>query len=458
MAISKKKSEFESRIDYDKIQVGIVKQNNLPYDRNGTIKVWIKGSEDDPADDSTWVSAFYATPFGGATPLADVGESIENFEQTQKSYGMWFIPPDLDNEVMIAFINGNKAQCYWFACIIPQDMNHMVPGIGWSETFQGENKTYPAAEYNKKQTQAYDPNHEPKRPYYEPLTIGLKKQGLDADEIRGAGTSTARRESPSRVYGWSTPRGNQLIFDDGINPADEGRTEYGKNPASASEIATGEPAGWRSSEKIRLRTRSGTQILLDETTGKVYMNTRDGEVWMELSNDGHLDVYAARSINIRCEQNLNIRADKDINIDAGGSINMRAEKGNMMLWSKERMDMKTEGPIHQQSGQTIHQLAKNRVLVWGDKIYLNSNSNKPEPASIPPIMTQHNRVRPQGSGNSNAPFDERFGYNYWDSFGYLNGSGVSSLDELVTWSQDYKLTIVTRMPTHEPWVRPYKTL
>ena len=69
---------------------------------------------------------------------------------------------------------------------------------------------------------------------------------LENDNIRGLTDASARRESPSNVFGILTPDGNQFVMDDGEQ------------------------------QLIRLRTKSGAQILLDETNGNVYLINKKG--------------------------------------------------------------------------------------------------------------------------------------------------------------------------------------
>lgn len=285
---------YFARVDTRLPQIGVVKDNR-DEERMGRLRVWIRGSTSLESDPTGWIWVNYCSPFAGATDPGLLGRAVESYDATQKSYGIWTVPPDLENEVLVSFVNGDIRRGYWTGCMYQKNMNQMIPGLGENLAFQStdpkfEGNSLPVAEYNKL-TNAGDS----RRPYYEPLSIGLLKQGLLKDELRGAGTASARRESPSRVQGWLTPGGNQLILDDG-----EG------------------------SEMIRIRTKSGAQVLISETEGHIYMITRDGNAWMELNNDGHLDVYAGLNINLRAEANVNIHGDKDVNIEAGGNINMRS--------------------------------------------------------------------------------------------------------------------------------------
>jgi hypothetical protein len=275
------------------IYIGFVKNNN-DAQRMGRLSVWVPELGGDPADKSSWVIANYASPFAGASDLTQIAGYTTNPTVAQQSYGLWLVPPDLNNEVAVFFANGDLSRAYWFACCFQQSMNHMVPGIPIDVNTDPSPPVNisPTIEYNKA-----DPSNSvnsPRRPPFQPLTDGLTTEGLNSDLERGSASTSARREAPSQVFGLLTPRGNTMHIDD--------------NPAN---------------EFIRLRTRSGTQVLIDETTGMVYINSKNGNAWLEVSDAG-IDVFSANSMSIRTQGDLNVRSDRNIFFDSGQSISLRA--------------------------------------------------------------------------------------------------------------------------------------
>jgi len=273
---------------YDKIYHGFVKNTN-DLQRMGRMQVWIPELGGDQNDKETWVTVMYCSPFAGATSFYS-NKNGPSYLDSQQSYGMWFVPPDVDNEVIVAFINGDPAKGIWLGCLFQQYMNHMVPGIPGNDS----TASAPVVEYNKKINQSsYE---SPNRPIYSPLADQLDKQGLNKDPVRGVTTSGARRDDPSNeVYGILTPGGNQFVFDD--NP----QNKY-----------------------IRLRTQSGAQVLINDSTGCIYLNSVDGKNWISLDATGKIDLYASDDITIRSQGSVNLRGDLDVNIEAGRDINMRA--------------------------------------------------------------------------------------------------------------------------------------
>lgn len=296
------------------IYVGFVK-DNIDFQKNGRLKVWIPEFGSQPENPSGWKIVNYCSPFAGSTNIKKNKNGSPNYEDTQVSYGMWFVPPDLENEVTIFFANGDPLKGYWFGCLGQPYMNFSVPGHS-SDTNHFQNEVgseskgapLPVGEYNKSRSDIPNPDSVT-RPVNTTAYAGVSQQGLAKDKVRGLNTSSARRESPSEVYGISTPGptisghpghrtgGSQLVFDDGSG------TEY-----------------------TALRTKSGAQIKIDETNELIYIINKKGTSWIQMDADGNVDIFAAGSISGRALEDFNIRADRDINLEAGRNVNLKAAK------------------------------------------------------------------------------------------------------------------------------------
>lgn len=319
----------------------------------------------------------YASPFYGVTSLEHVGvntaektDGATGFNDTQKSYGMWFVPPDLGVFVLCFFVNGNPAEGYWMGCVPNRGMNHMIPAIGGSlnvDISAADKKKYstnqplPVAEYNRDLfDKALGTRIDLAKKPVHPIADRFLEQGLLDDDVRGTAPSTARRDIPGMVFGISTPGpldqtgkkafiknsatqtskpipvsrlgGTQIVMDDGNEqyirktPASTGGQEY----ADTLKQETGEP-NIPYSEYFRIRTRTGHQLLFHNSEDLIYIGNARGTTWIEMTSNGKIDIFADDSISIHTQNDLNIRADRDINLEAGRNINMRSASGRVQI-------------------------------------------------------------------------------------------------------------------------------
>lgn len=293
------------------------------------------------------------SPFYGATSVDYVGDQ-DDYNNTQKSYGMWFVPPDPGTIVVVMFIDGDPKRGYWFGCVMDEAMNFMLPGYAATEYSDG-NGRLPVGEYNKKVNQTVSDPTKVKKPK-SPLADVLETQGLIKDDVRGITTSSARREVPSAVFGISTPGpidksagakqgrigktdsfvntfvsrlgGSSFVMDDGddkflrkTDPS-EGKPEY----AHIEQGETGGNVKMPHNELLRIRTRTGHQILLHNSEDLIYIGNSKGTTWIEMTSNGKIDIYAKDSVSIHTENDFNVTADRDINLTAKENINFNSGK------------------------------------------------------------------------------------------------------------------------------------
>jgi hypothetical protein len=447
--------------------LGIVR-NYLDSTRMGGLEVeLIRGYTDNPQTQAGQVvPCSYLSPFYGITSADFIGDStkVKNFKDTQQSYGMWMVPPDLGTTVMVIFIEGEYNQGYWIGCVPELFQNHMIPGIAaqslsstWlsSEEEQLYGTTYlPVAEYNKKQNQsdALNSTESIQKPIH-PFAKQLAKQGLLTDVVRGVTSSSARREIPSSVFGISTP-----------GPLDkEGKKApitYAGNTGQAVPVnrlggttfvmddGAVDESGNITNELVRIRTRTGHQILLHNTDDLIYIANSQGTAWIELTSNGKIDIFAQDSVSIHTEKDFNIQAGNDVNIEAGRNVNIHSKndiqletnndlsvliRNNAKITAQTELFLNSLGTVSifgqtdvRTTSKIIHNLASDSIRHTSKKIYNNSPSSAAEQAGIStadPLKQYVLPMRSESAGWANKIY-------------YKNGT--------IT-------TTVPRVPTHEPW-------
>jgi hypothetical protein len=282
------------------------------------------------------IAVRYMSPFFGSTAVRHEGTNSADFNDVQKSYGFWAVPPDIGTSVVCMFINGQTNDGFWIGCVPDQFQNHMVPGIAASQfsamTADQERKygtrNLPVGEFLKKTRDLSNPNPDVFTKPIHPFADRLLAQGLLADNIRGVTSSSARREVPSMVFGISTP--GPLDQNGKYGPIGFGqggkKVPVSRLGGSTFVMDDGDKDG--ENELVRIRTRTGHQILLHNSHDLIYIANGQGTAWIELTGNGKIDIYAADSVSIHTEADFNFRADRDVNIEAGRNLNI-AVGGNM---------------------------------------------------------------------------------------------------------------------------------
>jgi len=309
----------------------------------------------------------YVSPFYGVTSVNFEGTNSAEFNDVQKSYGMWFVPPDIGTQVMCIFIDGDLNNGYWFGCVADTFQNHMVPGIAASQysAMTAEQERYygtryvPVAEFLKKGRKVDDPRPDTFTKPIHPFAERLLTQGLLTDTIRGVTSSSARREVPSSVFGISTPGPLDPNGKKGYVGYDKKVvTPVSRLGGSTFVMDDGDENG--QNELVRIRTRTGHQILLHNSQDLIYIANSKGTAWIEMTSNGKLDIYAQDSVSIHTENDFNFLADRDINIEAKRNINIKSGKnyethavGHYYLTIDDKLKMSVRGAYDKTVGDSI---------------------------------------------------------------------------------------------------------
>ena len=366
---------------------GIVKSNVDPT-RAGRLQVFIEaftdGGEAAENDDTKWTTVSYMQQFGGYTPASvssGTNSEIGAYPGNQNSYGMWFTPPDLGVRVLCIFVNGDRSQGYYIGTVPEQGLGSMLPGVASASTYNiGNNKNQqkyfaaatrlPVTEINTDNEAVFnDPQFfNQRKPVHSYVAGALFQQGLIEDIERGTIRSSSQRETPSAVYGVSTP--GMPIYQGGLKPNDirkkinDGTIKpnqaqvIGRIGGHSLVMDDGDLEG--DNALFRLRTSKGHQITMSDTGNFFYIIHANGQTWLEFGLEGTVDVYATNSVNIRTKGDINLHADRDISMFAGRNIKMKSNEaihaeatttmtltsqGEFTAYSKSTIGVKADGVL-----------------------------------------------------------------------------------------------------------------
>lgn len=374
--------------------IGIVK-NNVDPTRSGTLQVWIAEMGGKPDEPGSWLKVRYSTPFYGVTPQ-DTRSKGQDFQGSPHSYGMWFVPPDLGVQVLCTFVNGDPFKGYWFACVPEWPSLHMVPGR--SQSMSGK-APYPVVEFNDQgaETTALTDFFQKPVTKHDYQSQIFEKQGLLQDPDRGPGTSSAFRETPSRVFGISTP-GAELGIQEIPGEDTQGVTEQIKGRRGGHMFVMDDGDSTGKNALYRLRSGSGHQIMMNDTKGFIHIINAAGTAWVELDSTGGVNVYSAGTFNVSANAGINLDSKGPVKIH-GKTVDIKSD-GPLNIEGKD-INIKASGTAKLSSGKELN-LKGSKALLTGDNcVAINGAQHVDIGGGC--VQLGANATKAQAAGGATAP-------------------------------------------------------
>ena len=430
------------------IVTGIVKANVHPTNM-GVIKIWIPTYSTDQNDKTQWRSVRYCTPFYSRVDNSGVSDT---YFGTKVTAGITTPPPDIGTKVLAFFPEGRNSEGYYFACVPDLYMMQTLPEATISGgVAAGEFNDSPAGTHHTGKITNWRTQTRPEDFFTQDTLV---KQGLSDDRIRGLNNSSYMRESPAEIIGIAskgrriTTQGQDftLSYNQQIkNPdtADKTVLEGLLGPTARRKghsitLDDGDIDG--NSNQIRLRTSTGHQLLLNDTEGVVYVGNSDGSCWVELSNEGTMDVYAQDSINFR-SANINFHADENIKMHAKGFAQIVADQ-QLHLQGTQETTIVTEGEAGINAKKNLHLYSESELFATSTGAsYYNAGGN----ISVAGAMVLLQGPKTQAKQAKKVSETQKEDTTYFPD-----------LDQFILDEEEMVTTTVDRVVTHEPF--PYHSV
>lgn len=405
-----------------------------------------------PIEDIPW--ATYMTPFGGNVAAGSRGPGIQQSEGGV-SYGMWAIPK-VGARVAIMCIDGDPQYRIYLGCVYEQFSNHTMPHGRWMYDdhpeleksgdqkplgpYTSREKLISPASSNFQQAFGHigEPNYEWRTRAGDYTVSAVDTRQLDksagkvADDkaishdgwVSTQGYAESRLDSKasssytdknydSPVYSWTTPGFHAFSMDD--------RQE---------------------NCRIRIRTVGGHQIIFDDTNERIYISTAKGENWIELDEDGNIDMYTSNKLNVRAEKGINFTTDKDFRVYAKTGIHLISE-ADVRVQSATDTHLKVGQNLRVHAGQTLYLQADQAIHgKAGDSLFLESSSELNIRSGSELKLAGGSSVDVNAGGNFQVTAPE---IHFNGPTAAMAGSAESASEE--------KAKFTSRVPAHEPWAR-----
>lgn len=398
------------------ITTGIVVDTNDPQQMGRVRAVCQQWGDrlDQDVSDVPW--AIYCTPFGGQTHVGTRGPGVQNSEGGI-AYGMWAIPK-IGASVLIMCVDGDARHRVWMGCVYDQFTPHTLPHGRFMyddhpELEQRGGNMKPAGPYTSREKsvnplfdnlkQAFghkdDPNYE-----WRSRAADYTVAGVDVSYL-GYTYSKVADDKEFKFDNWNSTQGYQMNRQD-----PNAVSKNGKNCDSMVYSITS--PGFHSLSmddrmencRIRIRTTAGHQLIFDDTNERVYLATAKGNNWIELDEDGNIDIFTANKVNVRAKEDINFTSDKsvriygqegvhiysgteirlqsaeDMSIKSGQSIKMHSSQSTN-IQSDSSLNMKSGSDVKLTAGGTLNLLAGGDIIETGSNIHLNGPGAAASPAA-----------------------------------------------------------------------------
>jgi len=430
------------------IVTGVVKANVHPTNM-GVIKIWIPTFSTDENDKTQWRSVRYCTPFYSRVDNSGVGDT---YFGTKVTAGITTPPPDIGTKVLAFFPEGRASEGYYFACVPDLYMMQTLPEATISSgVAAGEFNDSPAGTHHTGKITNWRTQTRPEDFFTQDTLV---KQGLSDDRVRGLNNSGYMRETPTEIIGIAskgrkiTTQGQDftVTYNSQIrNPdtADKKILEGLLGPTARRKghsIALDDGDIDGNSNQIRLRTSTGHQLLLNDSEGVIYVGNSDGSCWIELSNEGTMDVYAQDSINFR-SANINFHADENIKMHAKGFTQIVADQ-QLHLQGTQETSIVTDGEAGIKAKKNLHLYSESELFSTSTGAsYLNAGGNISVAGSM--VLLQGPKTQAKQAKKVSETQKEDTTY-------------FPDLDQFILDEEEMVTTTVDRIVTHEPF--PYHSV
>jgi hypothetical protein len=385
-------------------------------------------------EDIPW--AIYVSPFGGQSQVGTRGPGIQGSEGGI-AYGMWAIPK-VGAQVVVMCIDGNPQTRMYFGCVYDQFTPHTMP----HGRFMYDD--HPELEKEGASPAPYGPYTSTEK-YIQPLTANMKRAFGNKSEPNHEYRTRAADYTVSRVdvdqldatYSkvqddanvtngeWTSTQGYQTSRSDPEVPSSYTDSNY--DSMVYSIVSPGFHAfsmdDRQENCRMRLRTTSGHQIIMDDTNERIYIATAQGNNWIEMDQAGNIDIFTSNK--------LSVHAQKEINFTSDDTIRMYAKKG-IHLHSDDEVRIDATKDIHVKTAQNIRTKAGQSILTEAGQVYaVKSGSDlKLQSGSATHVNSAANMY-------CTAPQI------------HLNGPTAATADT----PAEQPAFWTDRVPAHEPWAR-----
>lgn len=380
--------------------------------------------------------AMYMSPFGGQVQVGTRGPGVQSSDGGV-AYGMWAIPK-VGSQVVVMCVDGNPMARIAIGCVFDQFTPHTLPHGRFMyddhpELQKAGDDAKPYGPYTSAETLIQPLSQNLRRAFgavgeknYEYRTRGADYTVSRVDVSQLPQTySKVQDDKDVNEDGWISTQGYQASRQDPYGQSSLTDKNYD------SMVYSFTSPGFHSFSmddrqencRVRFRTTSGHQIIMDDTNERIYIATAQGNNWIELDQEGNIDVFTTNKLNIHASREINMTSDETVR-----------------LYGKKGVHIKSDQDIRVQSGTDVHvKVGANLRLSTGASGFVQTGA------------AFHLQAGSTVNLQSGGSFQTLAGGGYAvdapsiDMNSGLAGAASAAADQPAFWTN--------RVPMHEPWAR-----
>lgn len=444
--------------DFPFITIGTVVNNNDPQ-QMGRLKVVCPALGDvieSPVENLPWTS--YAMPFGGTTFKSERGPETTSTSGAV-NYGFWAIPK-IGSQVLVFCVDGDIDIRCWFACVNKNFTPHTLPH---GRFIFSDNKALSNLKINNNPVGPLASNEAPIQPLFDNLKtafftssnnpdINLEylTRGVDfsvssnSDLILSKTTSNVPDDRSIEFNGSKVKQGYRKTnnpYNVSFDPADTSSLESTVYSITSPGFHTFAMDDHFQNCRMKFRTSAGHQIIMDDTNERIYINTAKGNNWIEIDQNGNIDIFSEKRVSIHAKQDINLTSDETVRITGKKGVHLYSDE-DVRIQSAKDINMLSDKNINVQSTSKFS-------IISNDSIHVKSSSIT--------CLESSGEMNVKGSiinmdGSSGANIKSGGSVLVTGSVIHLNGPSANSATSASPTSAN-KAFWTNRIPDREPWAR-----
>lgn len=378
---------------YTGISIGTVVDTDDPQ-QMGRVRVLVEAYGDTKFNDTSnlpW--AMMCTPFGGMMHQSNFYRGPTDASTTGPiAYGM-FNAPKVGAVALVTCIDGDVMSRVVVGYMHVEQTVHNLPHGRFILDQQSDKPMGPV-----------NSSEAPIQPLYDNWTktfnsrTNYEWKTRGADNSVGGLTKSFKSNNPEGAFASNVPDDSNVSITESDGRTYTRTTGYNKSRLDGSKLDP-QVYCWvtpgfhaismddsKDNCRMRFRTTTGHQILLDDTNERIYISTNEGANWVEMDSDGSIDIFSNTKVSIHAVGDINLRSEQTVRIDADLGVHIRSG-ANVNITAATNVNSHAEGSVVQQSGGSTTMSANSYHINGGSDITMSAgtiNTNGPTARSTTP--------------------------------------------------------------------------